>query len=404
VKYIPVTGLGPVAEVKHNILTKFNAALISIAEPTTSKSWTIHQVYKQVEKIFKNFDGGEEIYLDSGGFQVLMNHITVNRMREFTDVYHFMMDKFSDDISKKAKIFSLDILNKKFTEEQILKFNDYSINSSIKLLKKKPELRYSQLFVVQSRFPRTLEIWKDLIKKHNIFEHYHRYSFGGLVGLKKETNAKFNHFVPMTYWLFGYAKHLGYNNPVKHIHMLGQSSRLAIITATLMEEILDFEITMDSSEILRFSPIEAKLPLIYLDEDNEFRMAKTKEDLAQMLINSHKDKVDGYCIDTQLKLLQEEGKVSNPDFVEVVCQGIDSTVEFSKWFIDHVRDKIKDETIFNITEVELKELHPVFKQGRLAKEFVNNLIHMKTCSRFLKEDDFEGLDNYVMSVIKGYYE
>ena len=325
-------------------------------------------------------------------------------MREFTDVYHFIMDKFSEQISTKAKIFSLDILNKKFTEEQIHKFNDYSIDSSIKLLQKKPELKESQLFVIQSRFPRTLEIWKELISKHNVFDHYSRYSFGGLVGLKKESNAKFNHFVPMTYWTFGYAKHLGRADAIKQIHMLGQSSRLAIITATIMEALLDFEITMDSSEILRFSPIEAKLPLIHLDEDGEYRMARSKDDLAQMLINSHEDKVEGYCIDTQLKLLKEEGKVSNPDFVEVVCQGIDSTVAFAKWFLEANIEKVRDKTIFNITEDELKEQHPVFKQGRLAKEFVNNLIHMKACDKFLQSNDFEAMDNYVMSVIQGYYK
>lgn len=342
--------------------------------------------------------------MDSGGFQVLIGHISANRMREFTDVYHFIMDKFSDRISKKAKIFSLDILNKKFSEEQIHKFNDYSIDSSIKLLSKKPELKESQLFVIQSRFPKTLEIWKELISKHNIFEHYHRYSFGGLVGLKKESNAKFNHFVPMTYWTFGYAKHLGYQNIIKQIHMLGQSSRLAIITATIMEKLLDFEITMDSSEILRFSPIEAKLPLIHLDIDGNYRMAKTKDDIARMLINSHKDKLEGYCIDTQLKLLKEEGKISNPDFVEVICQGINSTVDFAKWFMESQIDKIQDKSIFDITEDELKEIHPVFKQGRLAKELVNNLIHMKACDKFLQENDFEGMHNYVMSVIRSYYQ
>jgi len=403
-KYIPVTGLGPVKEVKHNILTKFDAALISIAEPTTSKSWSVHQIYKQVDKIFKNFNTGEELYLDSGGFQVLTGHISANRMREFTDVYHFILKQFSDNISKKAKIFSLDILNKDFTEEQIHKFNDYSINCSIKLLEEKPELKDSQLFVIQSRFPRTLEIWKELIDKHDVFNHYTRYSFGGLVGLKKESNAKFNHFVPMTYWTFANAKRKGLEKNIKQIHMLGQSSRLAIITATIMEAVLDFEITMDSSEILRFSPIEAKLPLIHLDEDNEYRMAKTKDDLAQMLTNSHKDKIEGYCIDTQLKILKETGKVSNPDFVEVVCQGIDSTVKFSKWFLEQNLDMIKDRTIFNYTEDELKEFHPVFKQGRLAKELVNNLRHMKTCQTFLDENDFEKMDEYVMSVIKSYYE
>ena len=171
-----------------------------------------------------------------------------------------------------------------------------------------------------------------------------------------------------------------------------------------MEKILNFEITMDSSEILRFSPIEAKLPIIHLNNNNEFCMAKTKPDLAQMLINSHKDKNEEYNLDTQLNLLEIKGKVSNPDFVEIICQGIDSTIDFARWFVDSNIEKIKDKTIFNITIEELKEIHPIFNQGRLAKELVNNLIHMKTCNKFLEENNFKDMDNYVMSVIRGYYQ
>ena len=403
-KYIPVTGLNPVGEVKDIILSRFDAALISIAEPTTSKGWTIHQVFRQMDKIFKKFENDvSDLYLDSGGFQVLMGYITEKRIREYTDVYHFLLEKFHD---KNMKIFSLDILHRNFPKEKILEMNDYSIKSSLEAFQKYPELKDKQLFVVQSRFPNVLEIWKELIKKHNVFNYYSRYSFGGLVGLKKETNAKFNHFAPMLMWLLSYAKENNAMDNIKHVHMLGQSSRLAIITAILIEEIfknrgIHLEITMDSSEILRFSPIEAKLPVIFKDSENQFRMARDKDDLIQMFQNGAIHKSDNHDIEEAISDIKS-GKISNSDFVEIVCQGIDSTIEFSHSIKDLLKDKIISGDIFLMSEDEFKELHIVFKQGRLAKELVNNLHHLKFGLDNL--NDFSKVDEYTMALIKSYYE
>lgn len=405
-KYIPVTGLNPVGEVKDIILNHFNASLISMAEPTTSRGWSIHQVFKQMNKIFKNFDKTKDdrikiLMIDSGGFQILMNYISKNRLREYIDTYHILLKQFQSNIDY---IFSLDVLNKNLSKEEIFEYNKYSIESSLKIFKKYPNLKDKQLFIVQSRFPETLEIWKKIIDDNNIFDIYSRYSFGGLVGLKKETNAKFNHFVPMLFWLLTYAKSKNKENIIKHVHMLGQSSRLAIITAIILEEILNIEITMDSSEILRFSPIEAKLPLIYKNHDDEFDFARDKDHLAVMIANNIKHKHRDYNLEEALETLKKTGKVSNPDFVEIVCQGIDSTLEFGYLLKNNLIEDIRSEKIFDYSVQDFKNYHSIFKHGRLAQELVNNLQLAKTGMEYYKAGNFQEYHLKVKEIIENYYK
>jgi len=412
-QYIPVTGLSPVSEVKDIIINHFNAALISIAEPTTSRGWSIHQVYRQMDKLFKNFNESTDpnlktLLLDSGGFQILMGYISKNRLREYIDTYHFLLKKFHDKFENeniKTLIFSLDVLNKNLSKEEIFQYNKHSIESSLKVFEEFPKLRDKQLFIVQSRFPETLEIWKKIMEDNKVFDIYSRYSFGGLVGLKKETNAKFNHFVPMLFWLMSYAKHLGKDGVIKQVHMLGQSSRLAIITAVILEEIVGFEITMDSSEILRFSPIDAKLPLIFRNalNDNNFEMARDKDHLATMLENNVALKKDGYDLHGALETLKTTGKVSNPDFVEIVCQGVESTLAFANKFRDDNMDKVQDRSILDWTVQDLQLYSPIFKQGRLAQELVNNFRLAKKGLKHYEDGTFEEYHQEVHKLISDYY-
>jgi len=401
-KYIPVTGLNPTDEIKNIILNHFGSALISIAEPTTSKGWSIHQIFKQTKKIFENFnmqtdDRLHDLLLDSGGFQILQGYISKHRLREYIDTYHFILKHFHTQMDK---IFSLDVVNKNLTKEEIFKYNKYSIESSLKVFKEYPEIQDKQLFIVQSRFPETLEIWKTIIKDNNIFDIYSRYSFGGLVGLKKETNAKFNHFVPMLFWLLSYAKHEGKNGVIKHVHMLGQSSRLAIITAVILEEITGIEITMDSSEVLRFSKIMDKLPLIYKNGD-EFEFARDKTHIEKMLSNFTHFKQDDYNLDEACDLLHNEGQVCNPDFVELLCQGISSTLEFAELLKNDNIDIIRNKEILNWTVTDLQNYHNIFKHGRLAQELVNNFQLIKQGLDLM--DDFEKHHETVKQLIADYY-
>jgi hypothetical protein len=246
-----------------------------------------------------------------------------------------------------------------------------------------------------------LEDWLELMDKHEIYKHYDLYSLGGLVGLKKETNVHFNHFVPMTIWLLGYI----YNRrkmetpfpaKIKQVHMLGQSSRVAIITGSIVEKLFGVKITMDSSEIIRFRPIQSKTPLIHGHTDG-FDVINNLEDMTTML-DAHSDPEAAAEIESMKKDLLE-GKVSNQTFIELICQNLDNTIKFA----DHLIEENDINDIISWEEDDFKKFHDVFKIGRLAKELANNMRLIRTLKPYLDDNNFIGLHEYVMKIISNYY-
>jgi len=396
-KYVPVLGAAPSKATKTPVMHHFRDYLISIAEPTTSRGWTLQDIYKQVQKINRQRLPGLRLYLDSGGYQVIVGHITENRIKEYTDVYHFILENFKNSIDF---IFSLDINTPKFSKEKLIKYNDYSIDESIKLIKKYPELSDKQLFVVQSRFPHILEDWLELMDKHSIYLYYKRYSFGGLVGLKSETKVQFNHFVPMVFWLATYIqnRYKQENLPqktIKQIHMLGQSSRVALITGVILEKLLGIEITMDSSEVIRFSPIEAKVPMVHKDE--EFHVINNLEEMEDM-IAAHSDPEAEYEIENMKKELQS-GRVSNQTFVELICQNISNIISFG----NHLVEEYQPEEILKWKREDFENFHDIFKIGRLSTEMENNMRLAKLLKRYYDNNDFNGIHSHVLKLIGNYY-
>ncbi len=390
-KYVPVLGVAPSHATKTPVMHYFEDYLISIAEPTTSSNWTLQDIYKQMKKIEKLKLPNLKLFLDSGGFQIIMGYITENRIKEYTDVYHFILENFREDINF---IFSLDINTPKFSKEKLIKYNDYSIDESIKLIKKYPEIADKQLFVVQSRFSHILEDWLELMDKHNTFDFYTRYSFGGLVGLKSATRVQFNHFVPMTLWLATYLKNRSSKLP-KQIHMLGQSSRVALITGVILEKLLGIEITMDSSEVIRFSPIVAKVPLIH--KTQEFTIVKNLEQMESM-IEAHSDPEAEQEVE-EMKEQLRNGKVSNQTFVELICQNISNLIEFGNTLVD----VIPIETILQWDAVDFENYHDVFKIGRLSTEMANNMRLIRILKPYLDNNDFDGIHSHVLKIINNYY-
>ncbi len=397
-EYIPVIGAAPSYATKTPIATHFDAYLISIAEPTTSRNWSMQDIYKQLKKIERQRLPNLKLYLDSGGYQIIVGHITEKRIKEYTDVYHFILENFLDQIDY---IFSLDINTPKFSKEKIFKYNDYSIDSSIDLIKKYPELRDKQLFVVQSRFSHILEDWKELMDKHKVYNYYDRYSLGGLVGMKKETRVQFNHFIPMTIWLATYIQNRRKNDTpfpagIKQIHMLGQSSRVAIISGSIIERLFGIKITMDSSEVIRFSPIIAKVPMIHKAPE-EFKIIGNLTEMGAM-IDVHSDPKAHSEIEDMKKKLQD-GKVTNQTFVELICQNLSNLIAFS----DYLLDTVPVEEIINWSATDFEEFHDIFKIGRLSTEMANNVRLIRTLKPYYDDNNFDGIHNHVTKIINNYY-
>jgi hypothetical protein len=392
--YVPVLGAAPTNAVFEPVKHYFSDYLISIAEPTTSRSWSLFQIHKQLQKIMSWKDPSLRLYLDSGGYQILVGYIAERRIREYTDVYHTIIKSFYEDIDR---IFSLDINSIKFSQDKLFKYNHYSIEQSLKLHEKYPDFKDKQLFVVQSRRSNILNDWLQLMDDHSVSKYYQRYSFGGLVSLKKDTRATFNHFVPMTLWLLTYVKNRG-GLPLKQIHMLGQSSRIALITGAILEKLFNIEITMDSSEIIRFTPIAAKVPFIHQSpKDNEYQVITNLNDMVQM-IEEHSADFDKETM-SRMKLELLDGKVSNQTFVELVSQNLTNTISFAHYLTEQydVNDIVKWD------EVKFREVHPIFKIGRLAKEMAHNMRHINELLPLYKNGDFQETHKNIQRIIDNYY-
>jgi hypothetical protein len=389
--YVPVLGVAPSQSVITPVSHYFKDYLISIAEPTTSRGWTLQDIHKQMKKIEKMKLDNMKLYLDSGGYQIITGHITERRIKEYTDVYHMILRQYHDSIEV---IFSLDINTPKFSQDKLLKYNDYSIQESLKLHKEIPSLTDKQLFVVQSRFPNILEDWLTLMDKHQVGSSFTRYSFGGLVGLKGEIKSHFNHFVPMTIWLLTYLKTREQPAP-KQIHMLGQSSRLAIITGIILEKLFGVEITMDSSEIIRFRPIAAKTPMV-VKKDN-YEVVSNLTDM-QAMIDVHSDPKAHEELE-KMKSEILDGKVSNQTFVELISQNLDNLIKFGNQL---VQDKdIND--IINWTKEDFENHHEIFRMGRLSTEMANNMRLIRIMKPYHENNDFDGIHKHTKTLIANYY-
>ena len=287
--YVGVLSSQPSLPAYRSTFKYFNKYLITLGEPTASPSWTMISILKHAENIIVNekIHNGATLKIDSGGFQIITGKITKNRILEYIECYHIVLEKYNNEIDK---IFSLDINNFTMTAEQILEWNYKSTQMTIDSIKKYPILKEKILFVLQNRNRRVFEIWRKLFIEKKVWEHFELFSIGGLVGLKKDTKVDFNHAVPATMWLLVYAKK--YNFEVKQLHWLGQSSKVVFIAMALLEKMYGIYFTSDSSELIRFAPIAQKLPLIqkivaYEDKTSEFKddfgYARTGNDVLEML-------------------------------------------------------------------------------------------------------------------------
>lgn len=394
-KYVAVMGDAKLNLTTDIVLHYFNDYLASMGEPTTSKAWTLFQINKHFKKLIKGSKeikkkyGNKKLFIDSGGFQIIVGYINQSRVKEYIDSYHFILNKYSNDIDY---IFSLDIMNKGWNRNTLIKLNDYSMDSSIKLIQKKPELKDKQLFIVHTRTLPVFELWKELMTKHEIYKYYERYSFGGLVGLKKETNAKFSHFVPFTFWLIQQV--LNNKGKIKHIHMLGQSSRLAIFTSIILEKIfkekfnLNIEITMDSSELMRFTKIDQKLPIL-TKINNEYILINETNQIPEAIQKMN--------LNEKEKELAKIGKIDNELFIELVSQNIYYSIELGHKLFDNFNLN----ELLNLKKDNLKELHFIFEKGRIAQELENNLEIMKKMVSYLESND-NNIEKKCIDILKNY--
>ena len=178
--------------------------------------------------------------------------------------------------------------------------------------------------------------------------------------------------------------------------MLGQSSRVALITSVILEKLFGINITMDSSEIIRFTPIASKTPLIYRN-NNKFSIARSLTEMEAFIL-CHSDLEAEEEIQNEIKSLQQ-GKVTNQTFVEIVSQNISNIINFAKHFVED----IPIEDILKYKKEDFENYHDIFKIGRLSTEMENNINLINTLMPYYKQGDFKKIHNHVKQIIDNYY-
>ena len=369
IEYVAVTGgAHPVA------LSKFKNYLVSIGNPTTARSWTLESIVKHVKKVLKDYHNVCELehckdvklYFDSGGYQIITNDIKKSRYEEFIHAYHYVLNRFCNEYSY---IFTLDVnWPGRLSAEELYQYNIKSITESLKTIEKKPIIADKQLFVWQTRNPFVYDTWNKIYDElKNELKIYNRWAFGGLVGFKAASGAKFLPFVPS--FLDFMVKAKRDNLKVEHVHFLGQSSFLAIVTAAILQHIFKIKkITLDSSELVRASKIEQKFPLfIKGDWINEIEL------LEHVLEPS------------EFKHLIETGRMANGDvFIKVVSEHIKEIVDFVN---DNAGTIWSD--FLEKSEASFLDKWPQFKKGRLYQEFKNSLDLINEWMPLIEAGDIE---------------
>jgi len=444
-KYVSVTSPG--SEMSKPIFNYFDDYLVSLGEPTTSSAWTLMSVLKHAKKLIKEKPDSSRLYIDSGGFQIIVGHIAFKRVKEFIFAYHEVLEMFRNDIDA---IFALDVFNVKFLKDpntaynkdniiELYNINKFSMQESIKMIQKYPEIADKQLFILQSGNVTTFNIWKDLFTDVEVYKHYKRWSIGGLVGLKKATNAKFSHAVPATLWLLTYQKK--YDITIDQIHWLGQSSRLSFLSLALFEKLFGLNMTSDSSQLVRFAPLDAKLPYLSF-QDDKYALIENKADVISKMLPRHsiddpkcyirKNHTNGKTVEVKVEdakknpnvktfeesayeaddgksknyyqttpeqYLEYTGKLDNQTFIELQSQNLFADLNFGNLIADIIVEKGLD----YFTDVQsLKDLHPVMNRGRIAKEMFNNLQYFKKFEPIIVSADTDAADAIMQEIVESY--
>ena len=379
--YIGVLSSTPHSPAYRSTFKYFNKYLITLGEPTASANWTMLHILKHARNIIikEKVPGQDaELMIDSGGFQIIVGKIRQERILEFIECYHKVLELYPNEIDK---IFSLDINNFNMTTKDIYDWNKRSTEMTIESMKKFPQLKSKVLFVLQNRNERVFEIWRKLFVENRVWEHFDLYSFGGLVGLKKATKVNFNHAVPATMWLLTYAKK--YNFEIKQLHWLGQSSRVVFIAMALLEKLYGIYLTSDSSEIIRFAPIAQKLPLlkkeVHYNEDtekyhNDFDFARTPIEVLDMLDFHSWD--DDHCPRASRDILKSLD--IDRDILHIIPQSLLDLIIHANG-----ADKLDDENKKKLYHTIVKTLYRVMNDETLDSNDLD-IIKFKTDENSLK--------------------
>jgi len=195
-----------------------------------------------VKDYHDNLYEDEKLFIDSGGYSIIVGDVPPKQVRLFTQVYNYFLEQYSHLTDY---LFSLDIpiflkYPKYNTVEYILKCNyEWSQIESKIILDKHPELYEKFIYVWQFKMPQQFKIWQKCYNE--IFANEKRlkhFAIGGLVGLRGLTNIPFSPFIAPAYKILRILQEK--NIPEESIlHILGVYGLHDRFTMMFMDELFN---------------------------------------------------------------------------------------------------------------------------------------------------------------------
>ncbi len=203
-------------------------SLISLITAYKGKNFGISSLGKAI-KDFRAFttaikkNTNVKLFVDSGGFSIIAGEVPPHLINRCIETYHYALEHSQDAFDY---IFSLDIpFNAKHpsfnTRAKIEGFNRHSLQESIKVLKKHPELKEKFLFIYHFKTPEHYEIWQNLYSELDLGKYIKHRAIGGMVSLKQKAGIDFAPFIATAYQcLNDYIKSTIYGQEFR-LHFLG---------------------------------------------------------------------------------------------------------------------------------------------------------------------------------------
>lgn len=205
-------------------VSKYLFSLINGLSNTNFGFNTIDKIAKDVKTFYNDLYDGETLFVDSGGYSIIVGDVPSKLINPFMESYHYYLANYCE--TDCDHMFSLDIpiflkepeVN---TYSNLYKRN-YRANQLMKHTVSHNKLLYNKLvFVWQFKIAEQYEIWKDIYgefwETDNNLKHF---AIGGLVGLRGITGIRFSPYIGMLYKLLNivYEKNL---EAESILHILG---------------------------------------------------------------------------------------------------------------------------------------------------------------------------------------
>ncbi|MFW6281561.1 MAG: hypothetical protein ACOC1O_02045 [bacterium] len=200
--------------------------------------FAINKVRVFYENLYKN----EELFIDSGGYSIIVGDVNPRDVQILIDCYHYFAENYKDIYHK---ILSLDIpvfLNypQYNNIKTIYDYNYTSISKSKEMLKNNKDLYDKYIFVWHFKIKKQFEIWKNLYNE--FFEddyNLNKFAIGGLVGLRGTTGIKFSPFIVPIYRILKAIEKRGNLHDKYLIHILGVYGLHDRLTMQFMEKLIN---------------------------------------------------------------------------------------------------------------------------------------------------------------------